>query len=203
MKVLVDTDAFCKLGLAGLLTGAVAILGAKITDCGRLPALPHMLRRGSVPKRFGKEVCESLLETADAIPALQPMSSAWLDRFLPVPGIDPGEAQLFSTAAEHRLFVLSGDKRALRAIGQVEGAAQVLSGLIVTVEAALIALHDSIGADALRTRVAPLRAFDATVAICFSDGNADPLSAAWSYYNSLATEVAPLALWRPPPSSTT
>ncbi len=197
MKVLVDTDAFCKLALAGLLTDAVAILDAELADCGRLPALPHMLRRGSVLSRFGKATCESLLETADAIPPLQPVSSPWLDRFLPVPGVDPGEAQLFSTAADQKLFVLSGDKRALRAISQVQGAAQALSGLIVTLEAVLLALHDYIGADALRTRVAPLRPFDATVAICFSDGNPDVSSALWSYYNDLASEVAPLTLWRP------
>ena len=100
MKVLIDTDAFCKLGLAGLLTDAVATLGAQLPDCERLPALTHMLRRGSVPKRFGKENCESLLKTADAVPSLQPPTSEWLDRFLPAPGIDPGEAQLFSAAAE-------------------------------------------------------------------------------------------------------
>ncbi len=202
MKVLVDTDAFCKLALCGLLTDAVAILGATLADCSRLPALPHMLRRGSVPKRFGKESCESLLETANAIPPLQPLSDAWLDRFLPVPGVDPGEAQLFSTAADQKLFVLSGDKRALRAIRHVEGAAPALSGLIVTLEAVLLALHDSIGADPLRTRIAPLRPFDATVAICFSDGNTDVASALWSYYNDLASEVAPLTLWRPPSRTT-
>ena len=198
MTVLVDTDAFCKLGLADLLTDAAASLGAQLTDCCRLPALPHMLRRGSIPKRFGDANCQSLLEIANAIAPLQSSPSAWLERFLAVPGIDPGEAQLFSAAADQKLYVLSGDKRALRSIGNVEGAAEALSGLIVTLEAVLIALHDSIGSDALRTRVAPLRPFDTTVGICFSDGNADSLSATWSYYNSLASEVAPLTLWRPP-----
>jgi hypothetical protein len=198
MKVLIDTDAFCKLALAGLLTDAVAALGAQIPDCARLPALPHMLRRGSVPKRFGETHCESLQDFASAIPSLQPVESPWLDRFLPVPGIDPGEAQLFSAAAEQKLLVLSGDKRALRAIRNVEGAAEAIGELVVTFEAVLIALNHSIGADALRSRVAVLRPFDTTVGICFSDSNADPLSALWSYYRSLASEVAPLALWQPP-----
>ena len=136
------------------------------------------------------------------MPSIPPVTNTWLDRFLPVPGIDPGEAQLFSAAAEQKLLVLSGDKRALRAISQVEGAAEALSELVVTLEAVLIALHGSVGADALRTRVAPLRPFDTTVGICFSDGNPDPLSALWSYYNGLASEVAPLKLWRPPSSTT-
>jgi hypothetical protein len=202
MKVLIDTDAFCKLGVAGLLTDAVASLGARLTDCKRLPALPHMLRRVSVSKRFGKENCDSLLETASAIPSLQPPTGEWLDRFLPVAGIDPGEAQLFSAAAEQKLLVLSGDKRALRAVSKVEGAAQALAGLIVTLEAVLIALHGSIGADDLRTRVAALRPFDTSVGMCFSDSNDDPFSALWSYYNSLASEVAPLSLWRPSSGTT-
>jgi hypothetical protein len=202
MKVLVDTDAFCKLGLAGLLTDAVATLGVQLTDCERLPALPHMLRRGSVPKRFGKDNCEALIEIADAIPPIQASTSQWLDQFLPVPGIDPGEAQLFSVAADQKFLLVSGDKRALRALGKIEDAAQALSGLVVTLEAALIALHGSIGADDLRSRVAPLRQFDTTVGVCFSDSNADPLSALWSYYGSLASEVAPLSLWRPPSSTT-
>ncbi len=202
MKVLVDTDAFCKLGLAGLLTDALASFGASLTDCERLPALPHMLRRGSVPRRFGKDNCEHLIEAANAMPALQSSASLWLDRFLPVPDIDPGEAQLFATAADQKLHVLSGDKRALRAVSKVEGAAQALAGLVVPLEAVLIALHGSIGADKLRARVAPLRSLDTTVGICFSEGNADPLSALWSYYGSLASEVEPLTLWRPPSSTT-
>jgi len=201
MKVLVDTDAFCKLGLAGLLADAVAILGAQLTDCHRLAALPHMLRRGSVPRRFGEDNCRSLLTTAEAMLPLEPSTGPWLGRFVPAPGIDPGEAQLFSAAADETLMVLSGDKRALRAVRTVQGAPEALSGLMVTLEAVLIALHDSIGADALRTRVGPLRAFDTTVGICFSDGTPDPRAALWSYYNSLASEVAPLTLWRPPSST--
>lgn len=201
MQALIDTDAFCKLGIAGLLTDAVASLGVQLPDCGRLAALPHMLRRGSIPKRFGKENCDALVEIAEEIPPLESPSNTWLERFLSVPGIDPGEAQLFSVAAEQTLLVVSGDKRALRAIGKVEGASQALSGRIVTLEAALIALHQSIGADTLRIRVAPLRALDTTVGICFSDTNAEPLSALWSYHASLASEVAPLLLWQPPAST--
>ncbi len=202
MKVLIDTDVFCKLGVAGLLTDAVASLGAQLTDCERLPALPYMLRRGSVPNRFGEENCESLLEIARAIPPLQASTSEWLDRFRPVPGIGPGEAQLYSAAIERNVLVLSGDKRALRAIDKVEGAAQALSGLIAPLEAVLIALHGPLGADDLRARLVAIRSLDRAVGICFSDSNNDPLSALWSYYDSLASDVAPLLLWRPPSTTT-
>jgi hypothetical protein len=198
MKVLIDTDAFCKLGVAGLLGDAVSCLGAQLSECEALPTLPYMLRRGGVVRRYGEENCDLLTSILETIPLLQQAPSSWLNRFLPVPGIDPGEAQLFSTAAEHKPLLLSGDKRALRSVREVEGAPEALSGLIVTLEAALIAVHRAIGTAALRHRVAPLRPFDTTVAICFSDSNSDPLSALWSYHNSLAAEVAPLALWQPP-----
>lgn len=198
MKLLIDTDAFCKLGLAGLLTDAVGILGAELDDCRRLAALPHMLRRGSVPRRFGEDICRGLLIAAEAIPPIQPFNSPWLDRFVPATGIDPGEADLLSVAADEKVLVLSGDKRALRAVRTVEGASEALSGLVVTLEALLIALHDHVGADALRVRVAPLRAFDTAVAMCFSDDNPDPRLALCSYHNSLVSEVMPLTLWQPP-----
>ena len=70
MKVLVDTDAFCKLGLAGLLADVVGVLGAPLSDCARLPALPHMLRRGGVQRRYGEANCRSLIGTATVIPSL-------------------------------------------------------------------------------------------------------------------------------------
>ena len=45
-RLLVDTDAYCKLGVAELLVDAVAVLGVAVDECGRLAALPFMLRRG-------------------------------------------------------------------------------------------------------------------------------------------------------------
>ena len=41
MQLAVDTDAFCKLGVSGLLDDALAVLGVARDDCGRLPALPY------------------------------------------------------------------------------------------------------------------------------------------------------------------
>ena len=40
-RLLVDTDAFCKLGVAGLLTDAIGVLGVTVENCGRLAALPY------------------------------------------------------------------------------------------------------------------------------------------------------------------
>ncbi|MBI2571908.1 MAG: hypothetical protein HYV63_33270 [Candidatus Schekmanbacteria bacterium] len=195
MKLLVDVDAFCKLQVAGLLSDAAGLVAARIDDCGRLPALPHMLRRGKLRKQFGGDVCEVLISVAEAVPVIPQPSDTWLDKLIPIEGIDVGEAQLFAAAAEGSLLVVSGDKRALRALKDVEGFAGALAGRIVVLEAVLVALCDHLGADAVRDRIAPLAAADKMVQVCFSIGNPSPREALISYYQSLAAELDPLVLW--------
>jgi len=50
MRLLVDSDAFCKLAASDLLSDAAMLFDAELPDCGRLPALPYMLRRGGLPR---------------------------------------------------------------------------------------------------------------------------------------------------------
>jgi hypothetical protein len=50
MRVLLDTDAFCKLAVAEVLHDTLGLLGAEPGDCGRLAALPYMLQRGGLRK---------------------------------------------------------------------------------------------------------------------------------------------------------
>jgi hypothetical protein len=197
MKLLVDTDAFCKLGITGLLPDAVRILGADLPECGRLPALPHMLRRGSLPRRYGAETCAALIPLAEAMPVLQQPGTAWLDTLASIEAVDPGEAQLFAAAAEFGLVVVSGDKRALRAMKNVEGLSGALAGRVSVLEAILLALCERLGPEDLRRRVAPLAPFDKTVEVCFSPGSSDPREGLRSYYRSLVVEVKPLVLWDP------
>lgn len=54
MKLLIDNDAFCKIGTGGLLLESLALLGVDLASCGRLPSLPYMLRRGRLPKQYGR-----------------------------------------------------------------------------------------------------------------------------------------------------
>lgn len=197
MKLLVDTDAFCKLEVAGLLRDAAGLLTAELHECGRLPALPHMLRRGRLRERFGPEVCDALILVADGMPVMHLSSTRWLDRLTPIETIDPGEAQIFAKAAESGLIVVSGDKRALRALKNVHGIVEALAGRIVVLEAILIALCDHFGSAEIRRRIAPLVAADKVVQICFSKGNPDPCLALLSYYEDLIAELKPLDLWNP------
>jgi len=197
MKFLLDTDVFCKLQMAGLLSDAVGTLAADLGDCGRLAALPHMLRRGKLRKHLGEAVCDTLLPIAESMPVMRQPSPDWLDKLIPIEGIDVGEAQLFAAAAESSLLVVSGDKRALRALKGVDGFASALAGRIVVLEAILLVLLDHLGAEVLRKRVEPIARIDRVVQVCFSSGNLSPRDALISYYESLAAELDPLVLWDP------
>ena len=109
MKLLVDTDAFCKLAVTGLFHDAAGLLGVDLPECGRLPALPYMLQRGRLRRMFGPEACDALLLVTDTMPVVVQPCDAWLDKLTPIEAIDPGEAQIFAAAAESGLIVLSGD----------------------------------------------------------------------------------------------
>lgn len=197
MRLLVDTDAFCKLAVGTVLHEAINLLGADLSECGRLPALPHMLRRGRLRKAFGPEASDALISVANELPvAIQP-SDTWLDRLTPFADIDPGEAQIFAAAAEAGLMVVSGDKRALRVLKDIAGFPEALSGSIVVLEAILLALCDQLGPDEVRRRVQALIPLDTVVKVSFSTGNPDPRDALHSYYTSLTAELTPLVLWDP------
>lgn len=96
MPLLVDTDAFGKLGVSGLLAPTAELLGVDLASCARLAALPHMLRRGSLRRQYGDTAADQLLAIADAMAVVPDASTAWLDRLTGVPQIDPGEVQIFA-----------------------------------------------------------------------------------------------------------
>lgn len=197
MKLLIDTDAFCKLAIGGLLHDAVRLFGADFADCGRLPALPHMLRKGRLRNNFGGPACDAMLVVAEALPSIPQPRESWLDMLTAVPAIDPGEAQLLAFAAEGGRLLVSGDKRALQAIRNIVGFPTALAGRIVVIEAAILALCHRLSTEVVRERVVPLMALDQVVKACFSDSRTDPRRALQSYFDNLEAEVRPLILWRP------
>ncbi|GMV51833.1 MAG: hypothetical protein AMXMBFR67_33760 [Nitrospira sp.] len=197
MKLLFDSDAFCKLGIGSLLEDTAQIFDATLPECGRLYALSFMLRRGSLRKLYGIPACDELIPAANTISIIQDPSVAWLDKLTAIEAIDPGEAQIFAVAAEQRVPFLSGDKRALRAVKGIPDYVTALDNRVVVMEAALLALCDKIGHEEVRSRMTPLVAIDRMIAVCFSSGNPDPSTALMSYYQAIKNEVAPLILWNP------
>ena len=194
MRLVVDTDAFCKLGLAGLLDSAAEVLGVPMTEWVVLPALPHMLRRGRLRRTFGDDACESLLPVASQLRALGHLQSDYLDRLAAEPDVDPGEAQILAAAAEHGALVLTHDKRALRVVATLPEVAQALSGRVVVLESVLLLLCEQLGDDEVARAVQPIHDVDGMVRLCFSGGSS-PRDGLLSYADSLKEEVRPLVLW--------
>jgi hypothetical protein len=131
------------------------------------------------------------------MPVVPQPSITWLDKLTLIDDIDPGEAQIFAAAAESGLIVVSGDKRALHALKDVEGFADALTGRIVVLESILLALCDQHGYEGVRRRVAPLTASDQVMKVCFSRENPHPPEALLSYFSAIIADVQPLVLWDP------
>ena len=197
MRLLIDTDVFCKLALSGMLNDALAALGVDASECGRLPALPYMLRRGRLARRYGANDCAGLIPTAESLKIIPGPDVNWLDPLVSVTDIDIGEAQLFAYAAQNTLIVMTGDKRALMALKDIEGYGEALAGRIVVLEAILIVLCDRLGPDEVRHKLGSLTTIDKTLMICFSVENSNPRGALKSYYDNLVAELRPLELWTP------
>ena len=196
---MVDTDAFCKLAVSGLFQDAVDLLGADIAECSRLPALTYMLNKGKLRIEYGAANCNMMLPIARSMAIMDQGNDSWLDKLTPVQAIDPGEAQLFAVGAVTGVLVVTGDKRALRALKDISDFVEALAGQIVVLEAILIALCDQLGTEEVRQRAQVLNAQDGMFQNCFSPGTPDPLVGLMSYYSRLKIEVDPLVLWDPRP----
>lgn len=195
IPLLIDNDVFCKLAIWGLLEDALDIFHVKIKDCGCLPALRFMLRRGRLRHTFGEAICNQLVPLAGQLIPIGPSDPTLLDRLTSIPSIDPGEAQLFATAAKNSSFVLTGDKRALHALKNITPFTEVLSERIVVLEAILLALNNQLGNGAIKSKVGSSKDIDKAISICFSNGNPDPKAGLESYFQALTHEVDPLKLW--------
>lgn len=195
MNVFVDSDVFCKLGAANLLEPALRTLRCELTDSRRLPSLPYMLARGRLLETYGVEACARLVAVADAMHVVGEPSSKWIDNLASETDIDPGEAQLFAKAAEDEVFVMTGDKRSLRALRAIPELCVALCGRIVVLEAVLISLCADLGIKVVSQSIRPVRHLDSALRVCFSDDNPTPIDALSSYYCELVQQVQPLVLW--------
>jgi hypothetical protein len=196
-RLLVDTDIFCKLGIAELLEPAVALFDLAISDCRCLPALPYMLRRGKLPKLFGPEACGKLVPLAESMAAGPWPATPSLDKFTNVDRIDVGEAQILAAVADLGIIALTGDKRALEAVAKLPECPPLLAGRIVTLEAVLISLCEKVGDDVVRAALQPVRDQDRVLRVCFSSVNIEPRIGLRSYFDALKRDVVPLVLWDP------
>ena len=198
MRLLADTDVLCKLMATGLLEAAADLLGAKASAVERLPALPHMLRRGkSLRRMLGDELANRLAPLAEALPQVPVPPPEVAALLAGKDNIDPGEVQLFAVTADEALLLLSGDKRALQAVAREDAVVSKLAGKIVCLEAILLALCKKLGSDAVRAAVRPQERLDKVFSICFAPGTRVPEECLGSYLRNLQSAVTPLVLWMP------
>ena len=198
MKVLVDTDAFCKLASCGLLAPALQALGCSMADARRLGALPFMVRRGSLARQLGADLAAKILKEVEQVPVAPEAPAAWLQLILDAEAdIDPGEAQLLAVAADTPgCLLITGDKRALRCVHLVPGLAGALSGRVVTLEALMSHLCSRTTLMQVKHQIQPVLFLDASLKACFS--STDSLEGLANYQEDLAREVTGGLLWEPP-----
>lgn len=197
LQLLIDTDAFCKLAAVGLLDDTLTLLGVTRAQCARLPALPHMLRRGRLRKKFGDAVADALIAEAETFPVMPEASTEWLDKLAGSADVDPGEAQIYALAAEHHMRVLTGDKRALNAVSSLPEVSTKLIGNVVTIEAVLLGLSAIVAEADLRARGKALGTYDQMAKAVFASASSSLEEALGSYLGSLQKETEPMTLWHP------
>lgn len=158
--VLMDNDAALKLARYDLLDSALSTLKCAPTDVRVLHTARYTLLPTKAPLRYCKDPASAdrlsaflkQAQTADQAA----VNSEWLDVLLAIPGIDPGEAILFAYGAgEPEAVIVTGDKRAIRALCAAPEATEVaaaLAGRVLCIETLFAGL---VGQDfaATQTRV--------------------------------------------------
>lgn len=196
-KLLIDSDAFCKLAAANLLNELLGLLKIDKTQCARLPSLLPMLRRGRLRQKLGDAVADALHPIAAQIAMMDEPSGKWLDLLVEHPAIDVGEAQIYALAAEHGLRVLTGDKRSLVELSKLPIFRDRLGGCVVSLEAVLLGLSGTMSEVELRARGSILAKYDSMARAIFRSAGSPLAEGAESYLRDLERSTDPMRLWRP------
>lgn len=178
MKLSVDNDAIHKLSVWDLLGDGLAGLEVEPADCRVLPTAKykfHVAKKQHLGKEeFGDAVHKRIEdfirgahELADPIdPADECLSS--------VAGIDSGEALLFAvTSRDSAARVLTGDKRAIRALAEAQSCAGVagrLSGKIICIEQVLVRAINATSFEYVKSRVLSSVDIDTATRAAFGSG---------------------------------
>ncbi len=169
MKLLVDVDAVAKLANWQVLLESPSVLGCSVSDCATVTSL-RFRAMSSTKKADGKlfqntEAATLALQAIEKMGALAEIDDSALVEFENINGIDPGEALLFSEVISHpHVYVLTGDKRALRSLSALPESTRVqLAGRVILIEQVLLRLLDVHGLAWLRERVCPAKQLDKAV----------------------------------------
>ena len=92
MRLLVDTDVYCKLSVSNLFLDAIHLRGADSNTCGRLAALPHMLAKGRLKRTYGSTQCDKLIPVVLSMPTVICTNDSLIDTLVAIPSIFYGIA---------------------------------------------------------------------------------------------------------------
>lgn len=155
VALLADNDVLLNAAHWGLLDEVPTLVGASWSEVAVLPSLPPRTKKAD-PKLFKDQTVAAAL-----VPYLQkcaPMPSPDVSLIARLQGrqdIDAGEQVLFAAAANaSEAFVLTGDKRAIRALAamQADGLVPELKGRMLCMEQLLWHALSSLGAEQLLER---------------------------------------------------
>lgn len=197
-RLLMDNDALLKAAHWNLLDVVPTLVGGAWADSACLPTFPPRVHRVESRLFADPEVAKALEAKLVLSTELPKPNPNVLDALQADPGIDAGELLLFGAlAASPESVLLTGDKRALRAV-----ACTSIKGLfqhrVVCVEQLLWRALDQLGASALVAQVRHWTPRDQTALAIFGrlgdKSEADLRGGLGSYLRSLDDEAPGLLL---------
>jgi hypothetical protein len=205
-RLLVDNDVLLKAAHWGLLDAIPSMINGHWEDIAALESLIHRTRRQDRKLFRAPVVADELLSRLDQMVAVPVGESTVIKRLQDVVGLDAGEIVLIAAlCADESLVLLTGDKRALRALvaPELQDIADKVRGRIVCLEHLLEHVLERSGAAVLAAHIAPYRDLDAAArsivpmpAYATEEGIRLGLT---SYLNDLARETNGLVYSSRPP----
>jgi hypothetical protein len=198
--LLFDSDLFILCAGTGLLPNLIEAAGFELSNTRRLDPLPHMLRKGRIPKKYSPAAIDKAEAWCSKIPGIEKApSETSIGQLIQVSGIDPGEALLFALTAESDAVMATGDKRACIALQTSQCPLKPsLEGKILCLETALWLLLKHLEYPRLARALTPARDYNQTLRILLSQGEDTPeesfRSGLRSYSEDLVDKVGHLLL---------
>lgn len=193
-KLLLDADAVSKLAYWELLAEVPSLFEVDWNACATLESVHHRARKaasGARDKLFPtrKDGAYAVEHLKQMLPLPEPSDRIF--KLQEIPQLDAGEAILMAVAADQNALVVSGDKRAMVAIGshvRTSGSTD-FDQRCICLEQILLMLLRSHGIEWLRRKICPRRGFDKAIDIIFGsqcDAHAEQVEQGLkSYINSL------------------
>ena len=168
MKLLVDVDALAKLAHWRILEELPGLTGVPLSQCATLTSARFRAQR-AVKKPDGRvfhstEAATAALRAMDSMMGPLSLDAQHLPILQGISGIDAGEAVLLSALAAGGAHLLTGDKRALKALAELDSVQRApYAGKIVLIEQVLLASLARHGIEWLRERVCPYKQIDKAI----------------------------------------